>query len=103
MTNKVITINGTFSPRKVNESLTEEEFADIFFDFLDKNDLIFGGGWTEEDDEEQQEGAAKRRPTVAGAKRRHIMRLVDPKNWLIAFINKNKPIFGLLEGDKNSL
>ena len=65
MANKVITINGTFSPRKVNESLTEEEFADMFFDFLDKNDLIFGGGWTEEDDEEQQEGAAKRRPTVA--------------------------------------
>ena len=52
MANKVITINGTFSPRKVNESLTEEESADIFFDFLDKNNLIFGGGWTEEDDEE---------------------------------------------------
>ena len=52
MANKVITINGTFSPRKVGESLTEEEFADMFFDFLDKNDLIFGGGWTEEDDEE---------------------------------------------------
>ena len=50
--NKVITINGTFSPRKVNESLTEEEFADMFFKFLDDNDLIFGGGWTEEDDEE---------------------------------------------------
>ena len=31
------------------------------------------------------------------------MRLVDAKNWLMAFINKNKPIFGLLEGDKNSL
>ena len=25
MANKVITINGTFSPRKVNESLTEEQ------------------------------------------------------------------------------
>ena len=53
MANKVITINGTFSPRKVNDSLTEEEFADMFFKFLDDNDLIFGGGWTEEDDEEQ--------------------------------------------------
>ena len=50
--NKVITISGTFSPRHVNESLTEEEFADMFFKFLDDNDLIFGGGWTEEDDEE---------------------------------------------------
>ena len=43
------------------------------------------------------------RARKAGAKRRPIMRLVDAKNWLMAFINKNKPIFGLLEGDKNSL
>ena len=52
MSNKVITINGTFAPRHVNESLTEEKFAEIFFKFLDDNDLIFGGGWVEEDDEE---------------------------------------------------
>ena len=38
--NKVITINGTFSPRHVNESLTEEEFAEMFAKFVDENDLI---------------------------------------------------------------
>ena len=52
MANKVITINGTFSPRHVNESLTEEEFAEMFAKFVDENDLIFGGGWVEEDDDE---------------------------------------------------
>ena len=52
MHNKVITINGTFAPRHINESLTEEKFAEMLFKFLDDNDLIFGGGWTEEDDEE---------------------------------------------------
>ena len=52
MANKVITINGTFSPRHVNESLTEEKFAEMFAKFVDENDLIFGGGWVEEDDEE---------------------------------------------------
>ena len=40
---------------------------------------------------------------VWGRKPQSIMRLADPKNWLMAFINKNKPIFSLLEGDKNSL
>ena len=50
--NKVITISGTFSPRKVNESLTEEQFAEMFAKFVDENDLIFGGGWVEEDDDE---------------------------------------------------
>ena len=52
MHNKVITINGTFAPRHINESLTEEEFADMFFAFLDEHNLMFGGGWIEEDDEE---------------------------------------------------
>ena len=50
--NKVITINGTFSPRSINESLAEEEFAEMFAKFVDENDLIFGGGWVEEDDDE---------------------------------------------------
>ena len=50
--NKVITINGTFSPRHVNESLTEEQFAEMSAKFVDENDLIFGGGWVEEDDDE---------------------------------------------------
>ena len=35
MANKVITISGTIAPRKVGEDLTEEEFADMFFQFLD--------------------------------------------------------------------
>ena len=52
MANKVITINGIFSPRHVNESLTEEKFAEMFDQFLQENDLIFGGSWVEEDDEE---------------------------------------------------
>ena len=52
MHNKVITINGTFAPRHINESLTEEKFAEMFDQFLQENDLIFGGGWVEEDDEE---------------------------------------------------
>ena len=53
MANKVITINGTFASRHVNESLTEEEFADLFFQFLDEHDLMFGGGWKEEDDDDE--------------------------------------------------
>ena len=53
MANKVITINGTFSPRHINESLTEEKFAEMFDKFIEENDLIFGGGWVEEDDDEQ--------------------------------------------------
>ena len=52
MHNKVITINGTFAPRHINESLTEEKFAEMFDQFLQENDIIFGGGWVEEDDEE---------------------------------------------------
>ena len=52
MANKIISINGTIAPRKVGEDLTEEEFADMFFKFLDDNDIIFGGGWVEEDDDE---------------------------------------------------
>ena len=51
MANKVITISGTFSPRHINESLTEEKFAEMFDKFIEENDLIFGGGWVEEDDE----------------------------------------------------
>ena len=30
MHNKVITISGTFAPRHINESLTEEKFAEMF-------------------------------------------------------------------------
>ena len=52
MANKVITINGTIASRHINTDVTEEEFANLFFQFLDDNDLIFGGGWVEEDDEE---------------------------------------------------
>lgn len=53
MANKVITISGTIASRHVNTDVTEEEFADLFFQFLDDNDLIFGGGWVEEDDDEE--------------------------------------------------
>ena len=53
MANKVLTINGTFASRHVNESLTEEEFAEMFAKFVEENDLIFGGGWIEEDDDEE--------------------------------------------------
>ena len=34
MANKVITINGTFASRHVNESLTEEEFAEMLLSLL---------------------------------------------------------------------
>ena len=53
MANKIISINGTIAPRKVGEDLTEEEFADMFFAFLDEHNLMFGGGWTEEDDDDE--------------------------------------------------
>ena len=53
MANKIITISGTIASRHVNTDVTEEEFADLFFQFLDDNDLIFGGGWVEEDDDEE--------------------------------------------------
>lgn len=52
MANKVITINGTFAPRKIGKDLTEEEFAEMLAKFVEENDLIFGGGWVEEDDDE---------------------------------------------------
>ena len=44
LANKVITINGTIASRHVDKDVTEEEFADLFFQFLDANDYIFGGG-----------------------------------------------------------
>ena len=50
---KIIEINGTVFSRHVDKDVTEEEFADLFFQFLDDNDLIFGGGWTEEDDDDE--------------------------------------------------
>ena len=53
MANKIISINGTIAPRKVGEDLTEEEFADMFFAFLDEHNLMFGGGWTEENDDDE--------------------------------------------------
>ena len=53
MANKVITINGTIASRHVNTDVTEEEFADLFFQFLDEHDYMFGGGWKEEDDDDE--------------------------------------------------
>ena len=53
MANKVITINGTIASRHVDTDVTEEEFADLFFQFLDEHDYIFGGGWKEEDDDDE--------------------------------------------------
>ena len=53
MANKVITISGTIASRHVDTDVTEEEFADLFFQFLDEHDYMFGGGWKEEDDNDE--------------------------------------------------
>ena len=53
MANKVITINGTIASRHIDTDVTEEEFADLFFQFLDEHDYMFGGGWKEEDDDDE--------------------------------------------------
>ena len=64
MANKVITINGTIASRHVNTDVTEEEFADLFFQFLDEHDYMFGGGWKEEDDEDEEAGAGVGAPAT---------------------------------------
>ena len=59
MANKVITISGTIASRHVDTDVTEEEFADLFFQFLDEHDYMFGGGWKEEDDDDEQQGGSR--------------------------------------------
>ena len=49
---KLVRLNVIVWSDKVNKDLTEVEFSDKFFDFLQENDWIAGGAITEEDDEE---------------------------------------------------
>ena len=53
MANKVITINGTIASRHVDTDVTEEDFSDLFFQFLDEHDYMFGVCCIEEDDDEE--------------------------------------------------
>ncbi len=53
---KLVRVNVIVSCDNINKDLTEEEFCDKFFDFLEANNWIAGGSVSEEEDDEDVRG-----------------------------------------------